>query len=475
MNPQPPSPRPNQNQQNQEEQERMPPGGAPRRVQKVGQILNMYKRQFDTQTLSFASEFLKTKGESGSAPMFMRADLEGEWVEYKGGLGFRHEGKTKEVVATEDLQEKLKELWYRQDVPKGIHSFHSYVEDHYVGITRRDVAKFVKKQAAWQITRPLQKKKPLYRKSVLATKPFALCEIDLADMVSFQDHSGAQIQSDAERYVFVAVCAFSNFGFGEVQVRKTATESLKSWKKIVRAIQQLGYTPRLVRSDMGDEFIGQDWAAFQGEIGYKRSRTSRYPAVRAEAKVKLVKRYLRYNSRLTHGEGTKWWNVLTPTMLAINRIKQRNGHSPFDIVRMDLQAQKEVLSTRKENRETRKTSELPANHPKKGDLVRVRIVPEKRPMNYKAHLGINNDKENTNWSEIKTLAAVRHSHIYGTVKGKVEGAWYFWPGELQVVPEDTVPLEGAPTWGQDGNADFVQPRRGARRSRRRRIPNRRYE
>jgi hypothetical protein len=85
----------------------MPPGGAPRRVQKVGQILNMYKRQFDKRTLSFASEFLKSKGESGSAPMFMRADLEGEWVEYKGGLGFRHEGKTRAVVATEDLQEKL--------------------------------------------------------------------------------------------------------------------------------------------------------------------------------------------------------------------------------------------------------------------------------------------------------------------------------------------------------------------------------
>jgi len=86
-------------------------------------------------------------------------------------------------------------------------------------------------------------------------------------------------------------------------------------------------------------------------------------------------------------------------------------------------------------------------------------------MNYKAHLGIDNDGLHTTWTDLKIVQAVRRSTVYGTVKCKVEGAWYFWPGEIQVVPVDTVALQEAPTWGKDGNADYAQ-KQGPRKSKR---------
>ena len=40
----------------------------------------MYKRQFDKQAISFAIEWIESENQKGSAPLFMRADLPGEWL-----------------------------------------------------------------------------------------------------------------------------------------------------------------------------------------------------------------------------------------------------------------------------------------------------------------------------------------------------------------------------------------------------------
>ena len=58
-------------------QEREP--GAPRpgtqHLKNPVQVVNMYRRQFSQEAVDFGVEWQKSKGERGSAPMFMRADL----------------------------------------------------------------------------------------------------------------------------------------------------------------------------------------------------------------------------------------------------------------------------------------------------------------------------------------------------------------------------------------------------------------
>jgi hypothetical protein len=134
---------------------------------------------------------------------------------------------------------------------------------------------------------------------------------------------------------------------------------------------------------------------------------------------------------------------------------------------MDLLERKRITEKQETSRDQRhkKISGAQKGEPRKGDTCRVRIVGEKRPMNYKAHLGVDNDGLRTTWSDLRIVQAVRRSTVYGTVKCKVEGDWFFWPGEIQVVPVDTVALQDAPTWGKDGNADFAQ-KQGPRRSKR---------
>ena len=59
------------------EPEAAPPGT--RHFKNPVQVLNMYRRQFSQEAVDFAVEWQKSKGERGSAPMFMRANLPGEW------------------------------------------------------------------------------------------------------------------------------------------------------------------------------------------------------------------------------------------------------------------------------------------------------------------------------------------------------------------------------------------------------------
>ena len=175
----------------QEREPGVPPPGT-QHLKNPVQVVNMYLRQFSQEAVDFGVEWQKSKGERGSAPMFMRANLPGEWSAQGGKLFYTADGKKRELVPTEDVQNAIKKMWYRQDVPKGIHSFHSWVEQHYIGISRRQVAEFVKAQTAWQLVRPLQKKKPEYRRSVLAKRPFSMVEIDIADLVSFGNVPGRQ-------------------------------------------------------------------------------------------------------------------------------------------------------------------------------------------------------------------------------------------------------------------------------------------
>ena len=66
------------------------------------------------------------------------------------------------------------------------------------------------------------------------------------------------------------------------------------------------------------------------------------------------------------------------------------------------------------------------------------------------------------WSDgMHRVEKKRVSGELGTVKVFVAGRWRFWPHEVQTVPSDT---ENSSVWGQDGNVDYVAPRRGGRRS-----------
>ena len=414
--------------------------------------VNMYKHWFTKENLGKAIEYLKSDGAS-VPPLFVTVDTRGTWSQNGPHLFWQANGSTNklQVVAVEDREQFISDQWYKQDTPLGIKSLHYFLVESYLGITRADIKKFVQRQKPWQMIKPLRKKGK-HRLTVLPPpKPFAMVEIDLGDMISF-----GQTQKEYPRFLFVLVDAFSGFCFVEVQSESTSKTSLASFKKILAAIAKLGYDPpRIVKSDQGGEFSGAEWAALEAKHKIHKIWTKLYPAVRVERKIRTLKTYIRMNSTSTRGQDTMWWNVVTPSVLAVNRIYQPKGGSPLQIVSMDMAKRQEVhaksavLRQKMQNKINWKPRE---NEPSVGDSVRVRIPGEKMARDYKGHLAYNQQGLPIKWTdELHIVEKKRVSKRLGTVRVLVNDQWRFWPAEVQMVPADTVP---SAVWGQDGNVDF---------------------
>ena len=427
--------------------------------------INMYKHQLTKENIDYAVAYLKSGGKT-AGPGFVTVDSRASWSYEKNHLYWQaNDGSTGrlEVIALEDVEDFVKKQWYRQDMPSGIVSLHNAICKDYLGISRADVKKFVKKQKVWQLMQPLRNKTK-HRRTILAKRPFQEVQIDLGDCISFEQTLGPE----NPRYFFLMVCGFSGFAMAEVQADKESHTTLGSFKKCLVAIKSLGYVvPEQIMSDQGSEFSGKPWEALAKKHGWKHKRTRDYPATRVERKVQTVKRYLNLNSRMLYGDGTKWFNVLSTTLVAVNKIRQENGASPFDIVRMDLKERRAMRDKQQEQRrkeQERYVHTPKATEPNIGDSVRVRLPGEKLPMDYKGHLPYRRGVP-VKWSEqLYRVSRKRLNRQLGSVKLLVGNRWRFWPAEVMLVPPDTVDVPE--TWGQDGNVDYKAPRRGTRRSER---------
>jgi hypothetical protein len=423
----------------------------------------MYTRHFTAANVKMAVEYLKSEG-STAAPIFMSFDSRGQWSRKGGKLFWTADDKSVgplEVIPQEEVDTLVEKAWYTQDLPSGIQSLHKWLLTKYLGVSYIVVDRFVKKQKAWQMLKPLRHKTKA-RQSIVASKPFQLVEIDIADMISF----GQTDQREDPRYILVLCDVFSGFCMAEIQTVKEAPPTLASFKKMIAAITSLGYgAPKILKSDQGPEFSGPTWTEFNKKMGWKRIFTKNYPAVHAERKIRTLKKYISLNSQMTRGDKTYWFNVVNSSVKATNRIHNSRGGSPEQILRMDLEKRREVLSKIKNLKKQRQSniSHKPrANEPSVGDSVRVRIPSEKVGMDYKSHLPYDKLGRAVKWSDkMHRVEKKRVSSSSGVVKVLAGGRWRFWPSEIMNVPADT---QESKKMGQDGNIDYVSQKRGARRS-----------
>jgi hypothetical protein len=427
--------------------------------------INMYTRHFTKENIERAKDYLKSQGE-GVVPIFMSFESNGAFsVENEKLYWQANDGSTSrlQVVDRDSVDNIIEKVWYQQDTPSGIASLHKYLQQTYLGIAYGHVRAFVVKQKPWQMLKPLRGKQKA-RQSVVAVRPFQMIEIDIGDMISF----GQTNQREDPRFLMVMVDVFSGFCMAEVQVLKDAPTTLNSFKKMIKAVETLGYSVKVLKSDKGSEFQSPDWTRFNKKMDWKRIFTRDYPAVHVERKIRTLKRYISLNSIMTRGPGTFWFNVVNSSVTATNRIFNNDRKAtPESIIKMDLVKRKEVHQNIK-NAKKRQQSNLAyvpkRNEPNIGDSVRLRIPGEKVGPEYKSHLPYNKNGHPTKWTDDLHRIEKKRVTNRGIVKVFVDNRWRFWPAEVLLTAPGTV--ESA-VYGQDGNVDYIPPVKGKSRPTRR--------
>jgi transposase InsO family protein len=170
-----------------------------------------------------------------------------------------------EVIREKDKDKILNQLYKDPlvGVGKGIRAFYKYVTTKYINIKRDDVAKFLKGQSIFQMTRPMTHRT---NKPIVATYPNQLYCIDLIDM------NDVFASNRPYRYIFTCVDVFSRKVWLEALTNKSAIDNREAMKRIVA---RTGVTCRATISDNGAEFRGEfeQWCK---EEGIKQRRTQSY-------------------------------------------------------------------------------------------------------------------------------------------------------------------------------------------------------
>lgn len=155
------------------------------------------------------------------------------------------------AVCEDDIEEVLTELYKDlvKSLGKGIQSFYDTVKNEVVGITRKDVEAFLKKQEDYQLSFVKQKKvqKPIY-----ANFPNEKWSMDLVDLNQYTSHN------QQYRYILTVIDYFSRKVFAE-KLKNKDLESVKIALEKIVSEQAGGITPTMLICDNGSEFQLLDW------------------------------------------------------------------------------------------------------------------------------------------------------------------------------------------------------------------------
>ena len=155
------------------------------------------------------------------------------------------------VITENNIDETLQTLYDDpvQSLAKGIQSFYDTVKSRYLGISRKIVENFLKKQEVYQMTFVKKKinQKPIYAK--FSNEKWSCDLIDLNQYVS---------QNSQYRYILTVIDYFSRKVFCEKLKNKDLESTIKALNSIISK-QAFNTTPQLLICDNGSEFELDSW------------------------------------------------------------------------------------------------------------------------------------------------------------------------------------------------------------------------
>jgi len=157
-------------------------------------------------------------------------------------------GKDYIIIFQDDATSWLQDYWDKADNPgayQGRDKLFNAIKSKHVGLSRRDIAKFLGNNETSQIHQTA--------KVVKVNRPFspkAPCKVWAVDLVFITNANDEPIFT-----LFNCIDEFSKFAFARVVADKTSDESARALREIFE--EEKPNLPSAVRSDNGNEFKGE--------------------------------------------------------------------------------------------------------------------------------------------------------------------------------------------------------------------------
>ena len=151
------------------------------------------------------------------------------------------------VVPIEQIDSVLAQL-YKSLGDIGRDRFYALIKQRYIGISRRDVYKFLSNQETHQLVQPVHRQ---INKPIVASKPLERLQVDLIDLSQYKSP-----QNRHTSYLLTIIDCFSKYAWAIPLTNKSSENVAKAFKKILTT-EELPSIPSIVQSDNGSEFAGE--------------------------------------------------------------------------------------------------------------------------------------------------------------------------------------------------------------------------
>jgi transposase InsO family protein len=343
----------------------------------------------------------------------------------------------REVIFVEDREALLQSLWDDPEtrVLSRDRFYRSLIAPKYVGISVKDVDKFLKEHEAYQLSKRLTKGGTI--KPIIETEPNGRWQIDLIDM-----GSDPKVIYANKRYCWImtVIDVFSRYLFALPLKNKEATTT----KAVLEALFKSGFKPRKIQSDNGKEFLGEyaDYCEEQGvKLIHSRSHTPQSQGL-VERTNQTLKRLLHMHEVET---GSVVWVDILPSVIRSynNTFSDQIGCTPNEAYHekdpKKLQKIREIDRITKHSRIVKHPDDISA-----GTRVRLSLLLDAKERKERAGFG----RHITNWSkEVYTVNRVnRHRNGFSaTTYTLKEKPGVYYRHQLQPIPERLVPGKRAET------------------------------
>lgn len=147
--------------------------------------------------------------------------------------------ENKQIVPEEEVDKVLQQVYNDPKLTGGRDRVYDYVEERYVGISRRTIMEFLKNQESYQLRAPV--KKPKITSPIFSAELNGHWQMDLVDMSRYTDQG--------YKWIFVVVDVFSRY----VWARALKTKEGVSVRNALSDVFQ-ERRPIILQSDNGKEF-----------------------------------------------------------------------------------------------------------------------------------------------------------------------------------------------------------------------------
>jgi len=249
-------------------------------------------------------------------PRSTRWKFEKRWAPFvaRGGRLFLGEGGP-EVIPENEIEGKLREIYDNAQFGRD-KLYKTFIEGHYLGISRGAVASFLAKQSAQQVHRVVPKRVN-HVKSVVAKEPLERWEVDTTLL------SETPLQ---RRYILAAIDVHSKFCHARLLDKNKRARNNAGLKGVsandvanfLRGIWTRTYHPHYLQSDNGNEFKNQEVAGVCAEFGARQIFGSVY-ASRSQGQIERLHRTIKgiIFKRFTHEDDRTFNNQELQKVVAL--------------------------------------------------------------------------------------------------------------------------------------------------------------